>query len=343
MNTSWRSVLRVTRAGVWFWFALTIGFAAVLAEAGELKLAHWMSPRHTMHARMMEPWAKEVAASSGGGLTIRIFPGGALGQGPVAQFQRAADGVVDIAFGLPGFTSSQFRRTGVIELPAVTDDATDGTNKLWTVLDRYLAPEWSRVKILALFIGEPQVLLTRDKPIRSIADFRGMKIRTPSKNQAETIEALGGSPDPMSIDKVYNALGTGVIDGALTGASALKSFKLGEVTRYITVGLPMGRSPFFLVMNKKTWEGLSSEHKALIDKTTGRALSLKAAQIYDRESLDVIEEARKSGKQQIVTLAPEEARKAIAVLVKARAKQVDDLEKEGVPAKAILSAIGIKD
>lgn len=343
MKVESRLVARIARAAALFSFSLVAGSGLFGArtEATELKLAHWMSPLHSMHAQLMVPWAKEVAEMSGGSLTIRIFPGGALGQGPAAQFQRAADGVVDVAFGLPGFTSSQFRRTDVIELPAVAQDAADGTNKLWNVFDGYLAPEWSRVKVIALFIGEPSIIITRDKPVRSVADFRGLKIRTPSKNQAEVIEALGATPVTMTVDQIYNAMSTGVIDGALIGGGAIKSFKLGEVIKYVTTGLPFARSPFFLVMNKKAYEALSPEHKAIIDKTTGRALSIKAANIHEREGAEVVENARKSGKE-VIAFAPDEAKKALLILEKTRTKLANELEKDGVPADKILVAMGIK-
>jgi len=322
-------------------------FAATLlpgmrAQADELKLAHWMSPRHTMHAKVMDPWAKEIAQLSNGSLTVKIYPGGALGKGPVAQYQRAVDGVADITFGLPGFTSSQFLRTGVIELPTVAVDGPDGTNKLWAVLDKQLAPEWSRVKVLALWVGEPQILLMRAKPIRTLADLKGMKIRTPSKTQADTIAELGGTPVPMPINRVYNAMSTGVIDGALTGASTLRSFKLAEVVKSITVGLPLGRSPFFLVMNKKSWDALSPQDQALITKTTGRALSVKASQVYEDEYAKIIAAARKSGKPEVITFSPAEAKTADAILEAARDKQAGELEKKGVPAKEILTAMGVK-
>ncbi len=309
--------------------------------ATDLKLAHWMSPRHTMHAQVMAPWAKDVSAMSGGKLTVKIFPGGSLGKGPVAQYQRAIDGIADITFGLPGFTSSQFPKTGVIELPTVTESAVDGTNKLWRVLDKQLAPEWNKVKVLGLWVGEPQVLLMHDKPVRMLSDLKGMKIRTPSKVQADVISALGGTPVPMPINQVYNALSTGVIDGALTGPSTIRSFKLGEVVKYITVDLPLGRSPFFLVMNKAAYEKLSPQEKATIDKTTGQPLSVKASEVYEFESNKIIESARKSGAQEVIVFSPDEQGKAVALLKKTRERLAKNMEKQGVPVGAILVGMGV--
>ncbi len=310
------------------------------ATAAELKLAHWMSPRHSMHRYVMEPWSKQISEKSGGKLTVRIYPGGALGKGPRAQFKRALDGVADITFGLPGFTAAQFRRTGVIELPGVATSGPDGSRKLWKAM-KQLEPEWKRVKVLGLWVGESQVLMSKDKPIRTVADLKGMKIRTPSKVQADMIAALGATPVPMPINRVYNALNTGVIDGVLTGPSTIRSFKFGEVARYFTPGLPLGRSPFFLVMNKRSWDRLPADQKQLIDSTTGVEFSARAGKIYDGETKKAFDSVRNTGQHEIIEVSPAERKKFEKIVLAFRKNKVDAMEKAGIPAKAILAAMGV--
>jgi TRAP-type C4-dicarboxylate transport system substrate-binding protein len=327
-----------TLALVAFACALSIGTASSMA--GELKLAHWMSPKHPMDRFIMRPWSKELAKQSGGALMVRIYPGGALGKGPVLQFKRAVDGIADIAFGLQGFTSNLFPRTGLIELPGMAPNAAVAAEKLWDAFPQ-LAPEYKRVKVLALWTNESQILMTRNKPIRSIGDMKGLKFRVPSKTQSKAIKALGGVPVFMPITRVYNALNTGVVDGVLTGPSTVLSFKFHEVAKYFTVGLPMGRSPFFLVMNKRTWNGLSSKDQDLIDKTTGRALSVKASKFYMKAGAKGLGVVKKSSKHEIIQFSDAEKAKAVALLKASRAKTVAELQKKGVPAADILKAMGV--
>ncbi len=312
----------------------------VAANAVELKLAHFMSPRHPMDRFIMRPWSEEIAKLSQGALTVRIYPGGALGKGPVAQFKRAVDGVADVAFGLPGFTSKLFPRTGVVELPGIAATAEEATNKLWDAMGE-LAPEWRRVKVLALWTNERQVLMTRDNPIRSIADMKDLKFRVPSKTQAEAIKALGAVPVFMPINRVYNALNTGVIDGVMTGPSTVISFKFDEVARYYTVGLPIGRSPFFLVMNLRAWDGLSAAHQALVERTTGRAISIRAAKFYMRAGQRGLDRVRGSDTHEVIDMSGPALQEAVARLTRSRARQVEMLKRRGVPARAILKAMGM--
>ena len=326
--------------------AAAIAAGAVLALGGaanavELKLAHFMSPKHPMDRFIMRPWSEEVAAISGGSLKVRIYPGGALGKGPVAQYKRAVDGVADIVFGLPGFTSKLFPRTGMIELPGIAATTTDATNKLWNALGE-LAPEFRRVKLLALWTNERQVLMTRKKPIRSVADMKDLKFRVPSRTQGEAIEALGAVPVFMPINRVYNALNTGVIDGVLTGPSTIVSFKFNEVAKYYTTGWPLGRSPFYLVMNNAAFDKLPDGHKALVERTTGRAMSLRAAEFYARAGKKGLDRVRNSDKHEIITLSGAALQEGVTRLTASRAAQVKALDGRGVPASRILKAMGVE-
>ena len=317
-----------------------IALAPVPAGASEIKLAHFMSPKHPMDRFIMRPWSEEIAKKSGGSMTVRIYPGGALGKGPVAQFKRAVDGVADVAFGLPGFTSQLFPRTGMIELPGMATDAIDGANKLWNAFD-LLAPEWRRVEVLALWVNERQVLMTKDKPIRKVADMKELKFRVPSKAQGKSIRALGAVPVFMPINRVYNALNTGVIDGVLTGPSTIRSFKFSEVAKYYTEGLPLGRSPFFLVMNKRSFSKLSKSHQDLVDSTTGREMSIRASKFYMRAGKNGLDKVRNSDKHEVITLTGSALQEGVNKLMASRAREVADLEKKGLPAKAILKAMGV--
>ena len=85
-------------------------------------------------------------------------------------------------------------------------------------MDGHLRDEFKKTVPLALFVTPPAVLMMRDKPIRSLADLEGLKIRVASSSAAAVIEAYGATPVPMPANKVYTAMNTGVVDGALMGS-----------------------------------------------------------------------------------------------------------------------------
>ena len=93
--------------------------------------------------------------------------------------------------------------------------------------------------------------MSRAKPIRTLEDLKGMRIRTPSAAQSAQLEALGAIPIDMPANQIYNNLDRGVIDASMIPMSAALDFKLIEVAKYFTINAPLGRSPFLVAMNRE--------------------------------------------------------------------------------------------
>jgi TRAP-type C4-dicarboxylate transport system substrate-binding protein len=277
--------------------------AAQPAQAVELRFATGFPASHLMQKHVWEPWAEEVAKKSNGTLTIRMYPGGALGPAP-ATFQRVKAGVADIGYSLQGFTSDQFPRTLLLEMPDVAHDNVTATRKLWAVYD-LIKDDYPGVKVLGLLSTGPNVVATRDKLIRTPDDMKGVRMRVPSKLVGEILTAVGASPVFMNIVEAYNAVQTGVIGGVVTGTSALRGFKLGEVLRYYN-DYAFGVSPQFVVMNQASYDKLSPEHKKIIDETTGLNFSLKGAEVYDKEAIDQLKEEVDRGRGQAIKVTADQ-------------------------------------
>ena len=316
---------------------LSIAMAALtVANAAELKLAHFMSPKHPYHPLVFERLAKEIAEATNGEVTIRVYPGGELGPGPVQQFNRAVDGVADIAFGVHGYTAPKFRRSLLMEYPGVASSPAAATDAYWKAID-LIKDEYKRVKLLGLWNIPPASLFLRDKPVRSLEDIKGLKIRVATKGHGEIVKAWGGVPVFIPVPQVYNAMQTGVVDGVLIESGAALAFKLMEVSKYMTVGMDTPMATFFLVMNKDSWNRLSDDQKAALDKLTGNRISKIAYQSWlgiSKKGADVM-----AKKRQVIQLAPEEAAKFNAASAKVLAKVVADLEAKGIPAKKVVEAM----
>lgn len=281
-----------------FAMATAMVMAVILApgqsEADELKAAHFMPPMHPMDRGVMTPLAEELNAATDGALTIRIYPSGELGKGPVQQYKRVVTGVADIAFGIPAYTATQFPKTVMIHMPGLFDSGEAATNALWDNLDA-IADEYGETKLLGLWANNPSVLISREKPVRTLADVKGMKIRTPNPVMAEVVEAWGGIPVSMPTPEIYNAMNTGVIDAVIIGPSGIRSYKLNEIGKSATVNIPSAVDSFYLLMNKQSWDGLSDEHKAKLEELTGRDLSLRGAKAFYQAGQAGLKLAKDSG------------------------------------------------
>lgn len=286
--------------------AAAFAVTSLSASAQELKFANFTPPFHTVNASVIEKLNADMSEASGGAVTVRGYHGGELGAGPVEQYIRAVQGVADIAWGLPGYTSSQFQKTMIVELPGVVPEGKCGCDALWDAMDE-IGGEFPGTIPVALWTSEPNIMIMRDKVIRAPADLQGLKIRVAGATAAEVATALGATPVQMPITQVYNALETGLIDGVFTGSSTLNDFKLDEVANAFTIGAPLGRLAFYAVMGQGSYDKLSDDAKATVDGAIGRAVSNNAETAWNATSDASLERARGDSKNTFVDLSADEA------------------------------------
>ncbi|MCR9157162.1 MAG: TRAP transporter substrate-binding protein [Rhodobacteraceae bacterium] len=293
--------LRTTFIGA----ALAVAAAAPLA-AQELKFANFTPPFHTVNASVIEKLNADLSAATGGSLTVRGYHGGELGAGPVEQYVRAVQGVADITWGLPGYTSQQFEKTMIVELPGVVPEGKSGADALCDAMGE-ISGEFPGTVPVALWTSEPNIMIMKDKVVRTPADLAGLKIRVAGATAGKVAEALGATPVQMPINQVYNSLQTGLIDGVFTGSSTLNDFKLDEVADAFTIGAPLGRLAFFAVMGQNAYDGLSDDAKAAFDASSGCALGNNAEAAWNVTGEEGVARARQDGKNTFVDLTTEEA------------------------------------
>lgn len=310
------------------------------ASAKELKLATFMSPAHHVNKVVLAKLAKDLAAATNGTLTIKNYAGGALGKGPVQQYKRVVKGVADMTFGVHAYTSTIFPRSLVAGRPDLGDTSKEVTKRLWNVYEKYLKSEYKNVKVLGIWANWPAVLITRNKPVRSLADVKGMKIRVTSPSDNPQMKAWGAVPVHMGITSVYNAMNNGVIDAVYIAPSVLyRPWNIAEPAKYVTHGMTGPTNLFFVLMNKKSWAGLSKSHQAALDKLTGPQFSIDAAYSWSTSDMKALKSA-KAGKSvefiELSSAAAAEFNKASNAAVKA---DLANLDKKGVQATAIYNAM----
>ncbi|MEX2319806.1 MAG: TRAP transporter substrate-binding protein [Saccharospirillum sp.] len=286
--------------------ALTTPFLSVHAEE-ELKLAHFVPPAHVVTSAVVEPFKTGIEADSNGELTVRVYPGGELGAGPMEQYVRALQGVADITWGLAGYTSSQFGKSMLVELPGAIPEGMTGYDMLWNAFDSSLKSEFPGTKPLALWVSEPNVFIMKDHEVRSPSDLSGLKIRVSGSVAGDFVSEMGGTPVQMPAGEMYNALQTGLIDGIITGSSAITDFKLDEVANSYTLGAPLGHIMFYLVMNQQRYDGLSAEHQAIIDANSGRGLSQSGEETWNALADSTLESVRADSRNTVIDLSENEA------------------------------------
>ena len=334
--------IKAAIASTVFGAVTTVGMTAAMAQT-ELRLHTFVPPGHIIYTTILEPLAEQIAAESNGTLTLTLYPAMQLGGGAPELIRQAVEGTVDMAFSLPGYTSAQFTRTQMIELPSLRAEGMATTELMWDLLEGgYLDPEFDGLKVLALWAADDAGLYTRDKPIRSLDDVAGLLLRSPSAAQAGQIERMGGTPVAMPIPELYPQLERGVIDGALVPFTTILDFRMHEVANYFTITGPLfGRSQFTVVMNEASYNNLSAEHQAIIDRLTGEELSRKATQAYLDRAAEATDFVRNAPGKEVIEFSAEEQARIREVLAPIYAEWVAAMSAQGIDGAAMLAVAGI--
>lgn len=306
------------------------------SETIELKLAHFMSPMHVQHRNSFEPFSKKVEELTGSRVKIKIFPGGALG-GPKQLPDAVKAGITDMAFIIPSYTTGRFERLAVMDLPFIVDSATHATKVIYDLFDLYLAEDFKDYKVLWFYSCGPGQLHSATKPVNTTEDLKGMKMRAPSAYMSKAFKLLGSTPVSMPISDLTISLQKGVIDGMLAPFSAIPDFRLFDLVKTVTQ-VDMYVSPMAVVMNKEKFASLPDYAKKAIDEASGKQWGIHAAQVYDQEDQETVDEINKQGKIKIIKLSAEEKGKFANYVEVMEKDWVGEMSKKGLPAQEILKA-----
>jgi TRAP-type transport system periplasmic protein len=317
-----------------------VGPGVPQAYAKELKVATYLPPTHRIVA-LYEQLGKDLAAETKGDLTLKVYPGGTLGAGPFQQYKRAVEGTADIADICHPFHAKVFAKTMLVVLPGQATGAVDATTRLWNVPAPMLASDYKEVHSVFTYTVSQAVLTSRDKPVRSLADLKGAKVFTPGAAFAPIVAAWGASPVPMDLNEMFNALSSGVVDMvALPSTSLTPPFRLAEIAKHTSVGVSGLFNPCGGIMNKESYAALTPSQKAAFDKHTGRAMSLKAAKIFDDWADESFKAAKAGGKVEVIQLSADVRKAMFDAAQPVVQKTLADLEKDGIKdARAVYDAI----
>jgi len=163
------------------------------------------------------------------------------------------------------YTRGKFPLSEVIDLPLGYRSGVAATNLVNEYYKKFKPREFDAVKVLFFHAHSPGLLFTR-KPVASLEDMKGMKIRSTGLSN-KVVEALGGVPVGMPMTESYDALSKGVADGITCPYEAMWGFKLGEVLHSCTEDYAIAHSTaFFVVINKNKWARMSPSTGTTIEK-----------------------------------------------------------------------------
>ena len=253
--------------------------AAHTAQAQEvtLKVHFFLPPTSYANTLFIQPWCEKIAKESNNRMKCQSYPSMQLGGTPPQLFEQVRDGVADVIWTLPGYTAGRFPTVEAFELPFMMKSPEATSKALWDYVQQNGQNEFKDVHPLAFHVHGPGVFHMTSKPVKTMADLRGLKLRAPTRLTNKFIAMLGATPVGMPVPQVGDALSKGVIDGAVVPYEVVPSVKIQELVKYHSETDPAEAafytSTFIFAMNKAKYESLPPDLKKVIDANSGQALS----------------------------------------------------------------------
>lgn len=307
------------------WMVLLIGLAALVplpatAEPVTLKLSFFASETEINYARAIKPWIDAVNADPSDAVKIEAYPNGALGKALPAQPQLVLDGVADIAFVNPSLGPGRFPDDQLFELPGLLQNLKEGVTLYEELVKANLLRGYSDYYVVGAFMN-PQYMIFARKPIKSLADLKGMKVRINGAVIGQTARELGMVPILMPPNEVVEAMGRGTIDATTTVPAAIVDFGIDRVTSHDYL-LPLGAGPLAVLMNRKKFESLPKPAQDVIAKYSIRWIDDTYVSALGQYNDELIAKFRADPKRTVTAPSPADLASLQPVYAKVTAEWV---------------------
>lgn len=318
-------------AGIAAATAMMTSFTVQAAEVS-LRFAHPWPAASAIHAGL-EEWRKSLTEASDGRIDVEMYPSQTLAKS-ASSYDAVKSGIADMTATVQGYTANRFPMTQIIELPGLVDTAAQGSCALQNLYDEgALDSEYDDTHVLFVYTNGPGHLHTRDKEVTKPEDIRGMVLRRPTTVVGALMEDLGAQPVGMPAPEIYQSLQRDVIGGVAISWDGAKVFRINELANYHTE-LNLYSLAFVVTMNKRVYEGLPDDLKAVIDEHSGEKWSQHMAAVFD--DLDKQSRAEALEKGDKVIDLDENIRNAWKpALDKATEDYLNALEADGLPAREL--------
>lgn len=255
--------------------ALALAFGQP-AAAAEFIASIWYPQTHPLDHFGYDLWEEKVIEQSNGELKPNIYYGEALLPAK-AHLSGLQDGIANITHHAGTYTPSELPEDNVISMIAMGLDNTMATALAMTefgLTDPEMQARYEQLGIVFLggFATPPYVLMCT-KPITTVADLQGVKIRTPGAVQADWARSVGAVPVTVPSTEMFTGLEKGQLDCAANAANDLKTRSLWDVAKHVSpISLGLYFHGWQYAANRDWWGGVSPEHRRILMNTMAESI-----------------------------------------------------------------------
>ena len=286
--------------------ALALPTAALAApDPIVIKFSHVVAT-NTPKGQAADYFKKLAEERTKGRVKIEVYPNSQLYKDKEEMEALQMGAVQMLAPSLAKFAPLGVKEFEVFDLPFIFDDYKELHKITEGPVGKKLLSKLEPKGLLGLAYWDNGFkVMSANKPLRTPADFRGIKMRIQSSKVLDSqMRSMGANPQVLAFSEVYQALQTGVVDGTENPPSNLYTQKMHEVQKYVTLS-NHGYLGYAVLVNKKFWNGLPADIRTILDGAMKDATKF-ANDIAKKDNEQAMDLVRKSGRSQIITLTPQE-------------------------------------
>ena len=278
---------------------------AALAEPIVIKFSHVVA-QDTPKGLAADFFKKRAEELTQGKVTVEVYPNSQLYKDKEEMEALQLGAVQMLAPSLAKFGPLGVKDFEVFDLPFIFNDYDDLHKVTKGPAGKALLDKLAPKGILGLAYWDNGFKsFSANSPMKTPADLKGKKFRIQnSKVLEEQMRTIKAIPQMLAFSEVYQALQTGVVDGAENPISNFYTQKMHEVQKYMTI-TNHGYLGYAVIVNKKFWEGLPADIRTQLETALNEATDYAnkiAKEMNDRDLASV----KASGKTEVTTLTPEE-------------------------------------
>lgn len=230
------------------------------AQQTTLRIGHVLAPTHQFHLGL-ELAAKSAAAATSDRVKLEIFPSSQLGTERDMNVAVRTGGV-DGLLASPGGASVHLKELAILDAPYLFRD-----NAHWqAVVDGQIGEEWKKkiveqsgVRIIGWFHRGTRHVISRAAPYETLAAIKDQKIRVADlPPYPQVFQGFGAIPTPIAFAEMYQALESGIVDGADVPLDTILSQKLFEVSKFVNLIAWSFAAPGPVLLSDQAWTQLSA-------------------------------------------------------------------------------------
>jgi len=318
----------------------TASMAQAQTSPVTLRIANYVPANHYLVEVGLNPWMEQVTAETKGMIKFQHFPAQQLGKGP-DMLRLAQTNVAQGSFTGVSFVGDKMELSDVAQLPNIFQKACAGTTAYMKVFKSGVGAqtdfEKNGVRLVYPMILPPFQAFTHTHALNSLADFKGQKYMSATRAGEILLTKLGAAPSRMTSGvAAYEGMQRKTTDGITFALDSVFAYDMVSMTKFGTENTNFGGQVVVFVMNKQTWNSLSKENQAIVERISDRA-SFRMCSYLDDSYGKSMDKLKASGVK-MTKFSDQELAQFRKITDDVTDEWAKDLDKRGRPGTAILKA-----